>query len=110
VVIGGVHATLLPDEAAGHADAIVTSYAEKSWPQLLHDFAAGRRQLRELGIVQWDREVTDMFNLPTSSQLAQAAYKIYAGQITAAWRKGLAGEKTTPADVGGNCAATFNAQ
>jgi radical SAM superfamily enzyme YgiQ (UPF0313 family) len=46
VVIGGVHATLLPDEAAPHADAIVTSYAEKSWPQLLRDYAAGRLQSR----------------------------------------------------------------
>jgi radical SAM superfamily enzyme YgiQ (UPF0313 family) len=42
VVIGGVHATLLPEEAAAHADAIVTSYAEKSWPELLRDYAAGR--------------------------------------------------------------------
>src|SRR5215471_10394143 len=37
VVLGGVHATLLPDEAAQHADAIVTGYAEQSWPELLHD-------------------------------------------------------------------------
>jgi radical SAM superfamily enzyme YgiQ (UPF0313 family) len=42
VVIGGVHATLLPDEAAPHADALVTSYAEKSWPELLRDHARGR--------------------------------------------------------------------
>jgi radical SAM superfamily enzyme YgiQ (UPF0313 family) len=46
VVLGGVHATLLPDEAAEHADAVVTGYAEKSWPQLLRDFAAGRLQQR----------------------------------------------------------------
>jgi radical SAM superfamily enzyme YgiQ (UPF0313 family) len=46
VVIGGVHATLLPDEAARHADAIVTSYAEKSWPQLLRDHAQGRLRRR----------------------------------------------------------------
>jgi radical SAM superfamily enzyme YgiQ (UPF0313 family) len=42
VVLGGVHATLLPDEAAGHADALVLGYAEKSWPELLRDLAAGR--------------------------------------------------------------------
>src|SRR5438445_12858973 len=42
VVIGGVHATLLPEEAARHADALVLGYAEKSWPRLLRDFAAGR--------------------------------------------------------------------
>jgi radical SAM superfamily enzyme YgiQ (UPF0313 family) len=46
VVIGGVHATLLPDEAAAHADALVLGYAEKSWPQLLRDFAAGRLRPR----------------------------------------------------------------
>jgi radical SAM superfamily enzyme YgiQ (UPF0313 family) len=41
VVIGGVHATLLPDEAARHADALVLGYGEKSWPQLLRDFRRG---------------------------------------------------------------------
>lgn len=46
VVLGGVHPTLLPDEAAQHADAIVTSYAEQSWPQLLHDFARGQLKPR----------------------------------------------------------------
>jgi radical SAM superfamily enzyme YgiQ (UPF0313 family) len=46
VVIGGVHATLLPDEAARHADALVLGYGEKSWPQLLRDFAQGRLQAR----------------------------------------------------------------
>src|SRR5215217_5426475 len=46
VVIGGVHATLLPDEAARHADTLVLSYAEKTWPQLLRDHAQGRLQKR----------------------------------------------------------------
>jgi radical SAM superfamily enzyme YgiQ (UPF0313 family) len=46
VVIGGVHATLLPDEAARHADALVLGYGEKAWPQLLRDFAQGRLQRR----------------------------------------------------------------
>ena len=46
VVLGGVHATLLPDEAAPHADALVLGYAEKSWPQLLRDFAADRLKPR----------------------------------------------------------------
>ena len=41
VVIGGVHATLLPDEAARHADTIVTGYAERSWKQLCRDFING---------------------------------------------------------------------
>jgi radical SAM superfamily enzyme YgiQ (UPF0313 family) len=46
VVIGGVHATLLPDEAAQHADAIVLSYAEKSWPQLVRDYVSDNLQPR----------------------------------------------------------------
>jgi hypothetical protein len=33
---------------------------------------------------------------------------LYAEQIKTALNKGMAGEKTTPADVDGNCAATFN--
>src|SRR5260370_39373886 len=46
VVMGGVHPTLVPDEAQPHADAIVVGYAEQSWPQLLRDFAAGKMQSR----------------------------------------------------------------
>src|SRR6266478_3597135 len=38
VVLGGPHVTLIPDDAAPHADAVVVGYAEDSWPQLLRDF------------------------------------------------------------------------
>jgi radical SAM superfamily enzyme YgiQ (UPF0313 family) len=44
VVLGGVHPTLMPHEAAQHADAVVVGYAEQTWPQLLRDFVAGRMQ------------------------------------------------------------------
>lgn len=46
VVLGGPHVTLVPDDAAPHADAIVVGYAEDTWPQLLRDFIAGRLQAR----------------------------------------------------------------
>ncbi|HZV34890.1 MAG TPA: radical SAM protein [Verrucomicrobiae bacterium] len=46
VVLGGPHVTLIPDDATPHADAIVTGYAEDSWPQLLRDFAAGKLRPR----------------------------------------------------------------
>lgn len=46
VVLGGVHATAMPDEAARHVDAVVTGDAEGVWPQLLTDFEAGRLQRR----------------------------------------------------------------
>lgn len=42
VVLGGPHITLVPDDAAPHADAIVTGYAEDTWPELIHDFIDGK--------------------------------------------------------------------
>src|SRR5436190_8072612 len=41
VVIGGPHATLLPDEVAQHADAVVVGEGELVWPRLLADFERG---------------------------------------------------------------------
>ena len=46
VVIGGVHATALPDEALQHADAVVSGEAEQVWEGLLQDFSAGRLKAR----------------------------------------------------------------
>ncbi|MFT3912938.1 MAG: radical SAM protein [Anaeromyxobacteraceae bacterium] len=46
VVLGGVHATLMPDEASEHVDVVVQGYAEETWPRLLRDFHAGRLQRR----------------------------------------------------------------
>ncbi|PKM96481.1 MAG: B12-binding domain-containing radical SAM protein [Firmicutes bacterium HGW-Firmicutes-1] len=38
VVIGGVHATMLPEEAAQHADVVMTGFAEQTFPQMLMDY------------------------------------------------------------------------
>lgn len=46
VVLGGPHVTLIPEDAAAHADSIVVGYAEDTWPELLRDFAAGRLKPR----------------------------------------------------------------
>jgi radical SAM superfamily enzyme YgiQ (UPF0313 family) len=46
VVLGGPHVTLLPEDAAPHADAVVRGYAEESWPELLRDFVAGKMRSR----------------------------------------------------------------
>jgi len=45
-VLGGLHVTARPDEAAAHADAIVTGEGELSWPALVRDLAAGRLKPR----------------------------------------------------------------
>lgn len=44
VVIGGLHATSLPDEAAQHADTVFLGPGEDTWPQFLEDLALGRPQ------------------------------------------------------------------
>ena len=78
----------------------------------IHDFAARRRNVREVGVVQWDQELSRMFKVPTGSRAekaAQAAYRVYAEQVKGAFRKGLAGEKTTHSDVSGSCTAILNA-
>jgi len=41
VVLGGVHVTLMPEEAASHADAIVLGMAETTWPRVVRDARAG---------------------------------------------------------------------
>ena len=46
VVLGGPHVTLLPDEAAAHADVIFVGEAEQLWPQFLSDFERGAHQQR----------------------------------------------------------------
>ncbi len=38
VVIGGIHATVLPDEAKEHADSVVIGEADNIWEQVLDDF------------------------------------------------------------------------
>jgi radical SAM superfamily enzyme YgiQ (UPF0313 family) len=42
VVMGGYHPSFLPDEALGHADAVVIGDAEGLWETLLDDAAQGR--------------------------------------------------------------------
>jgi radical SAM superfamily enzyme YgiQ (UPF0313 family) len=37
VVMGGMHATLIPDEVVGHADAVVTGDAETVWTRVVSD-------------------------------------------------------------------------
>ena len=44
VILGGVHPTVLPEEASAHADAVVLGEAETLWPRVLADFQAGGLQ------------------------------------------------------------------
>jgi len=53
VVMGGFHPTLVPDECAGHADAIVTGDAENIWPTVVDDARNGRLQRRYDGATEY---------------------------------------------------------
>ncbi|MEA3401609.1 MAG: radical SAM protein [Armatimonadota bacterium] len=44
VVMGGMHASALPEEALQHVDSVVVGEAEGLWPRLLADLASGDMQ------------------------------------------------------------------
>jgi radical SAM superfamily enzyme YgiQ (UPF0313 family) len=41
VIMGGIHATLIPDEVAAHADSVYVGDAEALWAEVVNDAAAG---------------------------------------------------------------------
>ena len=53
VVLGGIHPTILPEEASAHADVVVVGEAEILWPRVIADFQANRLQrfYRQDGVV-----------------------------------------------------------
>ena len=42
VVMGGIHASMCPDEAVRYVDAVVVGEADELWPKILTDFEKGR--------------------------------------------------------------------
>ena len=75
VVLGGLHVTALPEEAAAHADTLFTGPGEDTWPQFLRDFRDGRtaarydsteRTLAELPPVRRDLIDRERYLVPNS--------------------------------------------
>jgi radical SAM superfamily enzyme YgiQ (UPF0313 family) len=46
VVVGGAHATLVPEEVEAWADAVAVGEGYRTWPQIIHDFDRGALQKR----------------------------------------------------------------
>lgn len=44
VVLGGIHPSMCPEEAAEHADSVVLGEADRLWPDVVQDFANGKMQ------------------------------------------------------------------
>ncbi|MBM4331848.1 MAG: B12-binding domain-containing radical SAM protein [Deltaproteobacteria bacterium] len=59
VVMGGVHATWMAEEAGQHADAVVLGEAEKVWPRVIADFRKGSYQR-----IYREESRPDLQNLP----------------------------------------------
>ena len=75
VVLGGLHVTSCPDEAAAHADTLVLGPAEEAWPRFLADLRAGHpgrlyrsagRSLERLPPVRRDLIRRELYLVPNS--------------------------------------------
>lgn len=57
VVLGGVHASMVPEEALAHADSVVVGEAEAIWPIVVSDADAGRLEpvYRQEGFIDFKR-------------------------------------------------------
>jgi len=70
VVLGGVHPTILPDEALQHADSVVVGEAEGVWEQVLEDAQAGCLQPKyHHGNLPLDRYIPLKFREETRKRL-----------------------------------------
>jgi radical SAM superfamily enzyme YgiQ (UPF0313 family) len=77
VVMGGIHATMCLDEAAGHVDAVVTGEAEGVWAKVLEDVRAGRLQPR------YDGGLAEIGTVPSARHdLTATGYVFGAVQTT----------------------------
>ena len=79
VVLGGIHASILPDEAKLHLDSVVVGEAEELWPILLDDFRHNR-----LSAVYTSRREVDLRTspIPKYELLEEKPYKIIWVQAT----------------------------
>ncbi len=71
IVMGGIHPSVMPEEALEHADSVVVGEAEAVWPELIADFQKGR--LKEVYTSSKQPEM-DMVPKPAWHLLRQQRY------------------------------------
>lgn len=76
-VMGGIHVSMLPDEALKYCDSVVIGEAETVWPQVLKDFESQQLKKKYYGTL------TDLADLPIPRRdiLANKYYK-WGGILT----------------------------
>lgn len=71
VVLGGIHASMMPEEASAHADAVLVGEAEDLWPRVIEDACRGELQ----PLYRSDRHLPlDNLPLPRRELLKRKAY------------------------------------
>jgi radical SAM superfamily enzyme YgiQ (UPF0313 family) len=73
VVLGGIHPTVLPDEAGHHGDSIIVGEAENSWKKMLEDLE--RDNLKSVYTDPYGADLTQS-PIPKYELLEQKPYKI----------------------------------
>jgi radical SAM superfamily enzyme YgiQ (UPF0313 family) len=84
VVLGGVHVTLMPEEARHFADSIVVGMAENLWGKVVADFRAGRMSAEyreseadaaapyyDMPTPRWDLQRNSGYMMPYTMQLTR---------------------------------------
>lgn len=79
VVLGGIHASMLPEEAIQHADAVVIGEAEEVWTNLIKDYRENKLQTfyRSLDRPKLNNQPPPRWNL-----LKNKFYKLHTIQTT----------------------------
>jgi radical SAM superfamily enzyme YgiQ (UPF0313 family) len=106
VVIGGLHATLLPEEAAGHADAVVAGEGERLWPRVLADWEQGKLRkiyrnisFRDVNLAETPPPRYDLLDVSRYNRLpVQTARGCHLDCEFCAASKIFGGYKTKPVD------------
>ena len=96
VVLGGLHVTSLPDEAARHADTVFVGPGEDTWPVFLADFRRGRPLARYTSTTPCPRSTACRDGTSTSSTTTCSATGASPRHCSPAW-PGVAGCGRPPA-------------
>lgn len=75
VVMGGMHATFLPDECLKHVDVVVIGQAEGSWNKLIADFQKGNLKKKYHSIVP------KMLKLPEANRIPEGRAGYAKGHV-----------------------------
>lgn len=95
VVLGGIHPSVLPDEAIQHADAVVIGEAERVWGNLVNDYkkdklkqfyqSPQRPDLSQVPIPRWDLLKNNLYNMHTIQTTRGCPYDCEFCTVRAFW-------------------------